>query len=104
MLKLSLSPQVPSRNLETEFGEKEKKIAFIALPGKGSHSRLMPKRLCPPLGSIVGSFTAKRRKTGFRIGIRIGTNMHSFFGGILVIKAGVRRSRPDHDRVFWAVA
>ena len=28
------------------------------------------------------------RKTGFQIGIRIGTNMHcSFFGRILVIKA-----------------
>ena len=43
-------------------------------------------------------FIVKRRKTGFQIGIRIGANMHSsFFGGILVIKGGVRRSRYDHD-------
>ena len=40
-------------------------------------------------------FIAKRRKTGFQIGIRIGTDMHSFFGGILVIRAGVRRSQHD---------
>ena len=32
------------------------------------------------------------------MGTRIGTNMHSFFfGRILGIKAGVRRSRYDHD-------
>jgi len=43
-------------------------------------------------------YSKKRRKVGFQIGIRIGTNMHSsFFGGILVIKAGVRRSQYDRD-------
>ena len=39
-----------NRNVETEFGVKEKKIAFIALPGEEGHSRLMPSRLCPVLG------------------------------------------------------
>ena len=45
------------------------------------------------------SFIVKRRKTGVKIRIRIGTHMPSaFFGGILVIKAGVRRSPYDHGR------
>ena len=34
--KLGLCPPVPNRNMETQFGVKEKKIAFIALPGKGA--------------------------------------------------------------------
>ena len=41
LLKLGLCPLVPNRNAETEFWVKEKKIAFIALSGKGGHSRLM---------------------------------------------------------------
>ena len=50
------------------------------------------------LGRIAGSFIVKRRRTGFQIGIRIGADMHSsFFGGIVVIDAGVRRSWPDLD-------
>lgn len=45
---------------------------------------------------IVGSFIVKRRKTGFQIRIRVGANMHSsFFLGILVIEAGIRRSQHD---------
>ena len=43
--KLSLCPPVLKRNVETEFGakEKKKKNSFIALPDKGGmHSRLMP--------------------------------------------------------------
>ena len=76
---------------------KEQKIAYIALPSKGGHIRLMPLRLCPPLGRIVGRFRAKRRKAGFQIGIRIRADMHSsFFGRLLVIKAGIRRSWHDH--------
>ena len=38
--------QMPNRNV-TEFWVKQKKIAFIALPGKGGHSRLMPLMLFP---------------------------------------------------------
>ena len=80
--------------------------SFIALPGKGwEHSKLMLSRLCPPLERIVRSFILKRRKTGFQIGIRIGTNRHSsFFGGILVIKAGVERSGMIMIVVFWIIA
>jgi len=38
----------------------------------------------------------QKEKTGFQIRIRIGTKVHSsFFGGFLVIEAGVRRYRPD---------
>ena len=101
-----------NRNVETEFGVKEKKIAFIALPfgvkekkiafialpGKGGHSRLVPSRLCPPLGRIAGSFIAKRGKMGFQRGIRVGADTHSsFFRGILVVETDIRGSLPDHD-------
>ena len=33
---------MPNRNVETEIWVKEEKIVFIALPGKGGHSRLVP--------------------------------------------------------------
>ena len=42
LLKLGFCPPVLNRNSETEFGVKEKKRAFIALPGEGGHSRLRP--------------------------------------------------------------
>ena len=58
----------------------------------------MPYRLFPPLERIVRSSVVKRKKIGFQGRNRIRTNMHpSFFEGILVIKAGVRRSQQDHD-------
>ena len=44
-LELCRCPPVLNRNLETEFGVKEKKIASLALPGKRGHSRLMLYRL-----------------------------------------------------------
>ena len=40
LAKLGLGLLVPNRNAERELFTKQKKIAFIALPGKGSHSRL----------------------------------------------------------------
>ena len=42
LLKLGLCPQLLNRNVEAEFWVNEKKDSFIALLGKGSHSRLMP--------------------------------------------------------------
>ena len=42
LLKLGLCPPVPNRNAEAGFWVKENKIAFIALPGEGDPSRLMP--------------------------------------------------------------
>lgn len=42
LLKLGLCPWVPNRNAETEFWMKEKKLAFIALPGIGGLSSVMP--------------------------------------------------------------
>ena len=41
LLKLGLCPRALNRTAETELWV-EKKIAFIALPGKGGHGRLMP--------------------------------------------------------------
>ena len=39
--KVGLCPLVLNRNVVTEFGVKEEKNSFIALPGKEGHSRLM---------------------------------------------------------------
>ena len=87
--------------MKREFWVKEKKIAFITLPGKGGHSKQNALKTVPsptPLERFARHFIVKRRDTGFQIGIRIGTDMQSsFFGGILFIKAAVRRSQPDHD-------
>ena len=66
--KLSLCPSMLNRNTETEFWVKEKKIACIALPGKGGHSRLMPS-----LGrewEVVLQLAQWKIKT--RISIRVG--------------------------------
>ena len=80
LLKFGLCLLVLNWNAETEFGVKEKKNSFIALPGKGrSQQTNALKTVTPPtLEIIVRSFLVKRRNTGFQIGIRIGTNMHSF--------------------------
>ena len=43
--------------------------------------------MCPPVGRIAEGFIVKRRKTGFQMKIRIGTNVHfSFFGGNFSLK------------------
>ena len=51
----------------------------------------------PSLGKeLQGDLWSKRRETGFQTRIRIGANLHfSFFGGILVIKADLRRPLLD---------
>ena len=54
----------------------------------------------PPIETNCREFYSKKEKNRFSDWNqdRIGTNMHSsFFGGILVIKAGDRRSQPAHD-------
>ena len=55
---------VPNRDAETEFGEVEKSI-FIALLGKGGHSRLTPSRLCPPSWEIGRGLIV----SGWKIGL-----------------------------------
>ena len=55
LMKLSLCSWVQSRNTETVWGELEKN-SFIAVSGKGGHSRLVPSNLCPwssHCGSVV---------------------------------------------------
>ena len=49
--KFSLCLLVPNRNAETEFGVKEKKNSFIALPGKGGQ-RANALKTVPLLGEI----------------------------------------------------
>ena len=74
---------------------KGKKTDFIALPGTGGHSRLVPSRLCPPLERVAGSFIVKRRKTGFLLRISVEAKYTFFLGENLLIQAGVRRSCHD---------
>ena len=48
--KLSLCFPVLNRKTKAEFWVKQKRGAFIALPGKGEQTRLMPSRLPDPPG------------------------------------------------------
>ena len=51
--KLGLCPRVLNRNPETEFGVKEEKNSFIALPGKGGSPQanaLKTVHRHPPIG------------------------------------------------------
>ena len=51
----------------------------------------------PSTGKNCGALYSNKEKNRFQIGITIGVNLHSsFFGGILVIKAGLRRSWHEH--------
>ena len=55
------------------MGEVEKN-SFIALPGKGGHSRLMPSKLCVPtqgVGRVEAGFGEEFYSTGSRVGLLI---------------------------------
>ena len=65
-LWVRFSPPLPSRNAEAVWGKGEKNSS-TSLPGKGGHHRLMPERLCPPLGEIrkwVYSLGEEHRTSG----------------------------------------
>ena len=63
--------------LRQSFWVKEKKT-FIALPGKGGYSRLMPYRLCPPWERWGGVFIVWGWKIGLHIRIRVEASFHCF--------------------------
>ena len=44
---------------------KEKKIAFIALPGKGGHSKANDLKTAPSIGKNCGSFINEKEEKGF---------------------------------------
>ena len=52
--------------------KEKKKIAFISLPGKGSHNGLMPQRLCHPLGETRKSFYSLGVENGPQIWVDAG--------------------------------
>lgn len=96
LLKLRLCP--PVRNRKAEAGVKEKKRAFVALPGEGGHSRLQALKTVPPIGKNCGEFYGKREKTRFSDRHQDGRE-HAFFclWGNLSHQSGARRSRPERD-------
>ena len=51
----SPSPSLLNRNVETVLGEGEKE-SFIALPGKGGHSKANALKTVSPLGEIRRQF------------------------------------------------
>ena len=57
LLKLGLHSLAPKRR-EREWGEVGKN-SFITLPGTGSHSRLVPSKLCVPLEGAVRSLSVQ---------------------------------------------
>ena len=88
LLKLGLCPAVLNRNSETEYWGKEGRQKR---PQQANASKAVPS-----IGKNCREFYSKKRRIGFQIGIRIGTDMHSsFFGELLVIKFGIRRTRCD---------
>ena len=62
----------PKSNLRDRvFGEVEKN-SFIALPGKGGHSRLVPlKIMCHRLRGFGKEFHSKRSRVGLLVEIRL---------------------------------
>ena len=68
--------------------------SFIALPGKGGHSRLMPPKPCPPSRGLIGL----AQKTGLWIRIRVSA-FFSLQRSFKVIKAGVWWSG---DGFWWS--
>ena len=54
---------MPNRNTETEFGVTWKVVAFIALPGRGGHSKLCPQDAAPLGERIGGGFMVWEWKT-----------------------------------------
>ena len=60
------------------LGEVEKK-SFIALPGRGGHSRLMPsKTVCPNPGGFGEEFYSNGSRVGLLIRIRVCAGPASF--------------------------
>ena len=81
-LKPALCPPVLNRNSEAEFWVKETKNSFIALPGKGGYSRLMPSRLCLPLGET--------RRWSYHLGVdNTAADEDQGRGQLAFLKAGV---------------
>ena len=98
-----LCPLLLNRNAETVLGEGEKNcFARQRRPQQANALKTVPS-----FGEeLEGVLQSKRRETGFQIRIRVGKNLHSsFFQGILVIKASVRRPQrnPGGDHLGYGI-
>ena len=68
--KLGLGAPVPNWISETEFWGEAEKNNFVALPGRGGHSRLVPSKLCVPTrGGVGGGFGEEFYSSGSRVGL-----------------------------------
>ena len=71
MKALSLCSGAKSNFRDRVLGEVEKN-SFIALPGKGGHSRLVPlKIMCHRLRGFGKEFHSKRSRVGLLVEIRL---------------------------------
>lgn len=77
LLKLDLCPPLPNRNAETEFWVKERK-SFDCF---ARQRRPQQANVLKTLPSIGKSIIVKRRKTAFRIRIRVEGRYAFFFWG-----------------------
>ena len=73
------------------LGEVEKN-SFIALPGKGGHSRLLPQNtVCPNLGGLDEEFYSSGSRVGLLIRLECVQGLHSFnptSGGLQISFSG----------------
>ena len=66
-------------NLRDRVSGEVEKNSFVALPGKGEHSGLLPSKLCPYLGwDSVRSFIAMVQGVGLPRGPGYLQDLHSF--------------------------
>ena len=84
---LSDSAELKCRNRVLGKGEKN---SFITLPGKGGSEQTNALKTVSPLRKNCKEFDSKKEKSRF-LDRNEDWDKPSFFGGILVIKAGVRR-------------
>ena len=98
LLKSGLCLPMPNRDVETEFGVKEKKNSFYCFARQRRPQQANALKTVPSIGKNCREFFSKKEKNRFSYKNQDwGRHAFFFIGGILDIKADVRRSQHDHD-------
>lgn len=98
LLNAFLCPAVPNRNAETVLGAGEKEILLLLQTKEPWQADAL--KTVPFIAKNCRKFYSKRES-----GVRTGANMHpAFFGGTLVFKASLRRSRVIMAVDLWVTA